>query len=91
MPPPGDVVFKDGIRQIVGKRIVGVVVKKSSQRPQGQVFLLLEGGTSYEVFAMQGLQGGGSVYPGGIDEVRRYLAGPERQIVIEELLTEETA
>jgi len=82
----GGAVFKDAIRQIVGKRIVGVVVKSSTRLPQGQVFLLLEGGMYYEIFALQGLQGGGSVYPGDIDDVRKYLAGPDRQIVIEELL-----
>jgi hypothetical protein len=40
--------MKDGIAQIVGRRIAGVVVAQSPRGPRQQVFLVFEDGTRFE-------------------------------------------
>ena len=40
--------MKNGLAQIVGRRIAGVVVAKSPRGPRQQVFLVFEDGTRFE-------------------------------------------
>lgn len=42
--------MKDGIKQLVGKRITGVVAARGNGHTQDQVFLLLEDGSRFEFY-----------------------------------------
>jgi hypothetical protein len=76
---------KTGFAQIVGRRISGVIFKQAlyPKQPESQLFLLFDDGTYYEFYASRDLisQTGG-VDKGGIEEVRRYMAGPQRWPVL---------
>ena len=72
--------MKHAITQIVGKRITGLVVKKSDDEPPVQVFLLFEDGY-YELYGR--IHGTGRIHPAGIKEIRYYM--PEKRIVLEVL------
>ena len=59
--------MKDGIKQLVGKRITGVVAARNDGAPRHQVFLLLEDGTRFEFHGdsftcTSGLDGGPGVF-----------------------------
>ena len=54
--------MKDGIGQIVGRRISGVLVKDSQKEPRQQIFLLFEDGTLYELYGH--IHGTGGVIQG---------------------------
>jgi len=44
---------KDGLKEIVGKKIAGVVVAESDHDPSQQVFLVFEDGTTFEFYGRQ--------------------------------------
>ena len=73
--------MKDAIRNIVGKRVAGVVVKEASRPPRTQVFLVFSDGTFYELYG--DIAGAGGVDRGGIDAVRSYLQSDDRRIVLD--------
>jgi hypothetical protein len=75
--------MKSQIREILGKKINGVVVKEGEKAPQTQVFLLFSDGTYYEFYGI--INGTGGVDRGGIKEVRQYMASKNRSIVLEVL------
>jgi hypothetical protein len=78
------ITMKDGIRNIVGKTISGVVVKEADRLPRSQIYLLFSDGTYFEIYSGSGdMSGAGGVDVGGIEEVRRYMSATHR-IVIEE-------
>ena len=45
--------MKDGLKDIVGKRIAGVVVAESDHDPAQQVFLVFADGTTFEFYGRQ--------------------------------------
>lgn len=63
--------MKNAIRQILGKTISGVIVKRNSQgNPSSQVFLLFDDDTHYELYADGAdISGAGGVDAGGRDKV----------------------
>jgi|CXWL01.1.fsa_nt_gi hypothetical protein len=76
--------MKDGIRNIVGKTISGVVVKEADRLPRSQIYLLFSDGTYFEIYSGSGdMSGAGGVDVGGIEKVRQYMNATHR-IVIEE-------
>lgn len=76
--------MKDGIRDVVGKTISGVVVKEADRLPRTQIFLLFTDGTYFEIYSGSGdISGAGGIDVGGIDKVRQYMSATHR-IVIEE-------
>ena len=43
--------MKDGIKEIVGRTVAGVVIAYNKERsPHNQIFLIFEDGTSYEIY-----------------------------------------
>lgn len=68
--------MKDEIRQILGKTISGVIVKKREEHPRSQVFLVFSDGTYYELHGDH-ISGTGGVDRGGRDAVLRYMPGGE--------------
>jgi hypothetical protein len=71
--------MKVEVREIVGRRISGVVVKRCWRRsPQSQVFLLFDDGTYYEFYCLDSvISTTAGVLEGGPERVRRYMAGPD--------------
>lgn len=67
--------LKSEIKEIVGKRIVGVVVKENRfLTPPRQVFLVFEDETNFEFYADSTVTWTSGIQPGGIDWVRKYCA-----------------
>ena len=68
--------MKDGVRQIIGKRIAGIVAKKSNGRsPKSQVFLLFDDGTYYEFWSPDGeITGISGIRYGGKEAVLNYIS-----------------
>jgi hypothetical protein len=66
--------MKDAIREILGKTISGVVVKRHPDGyPSSQVFLLFDDDTHYELYtSKEKIKGIGGVDPGGKDKVLAY-------------------
>ena len=80
--------MKDGIRQIVGKTISGVVVKEADRLPRMQVYLLFTDGTYFEIHSGSGdMCWASRLDVGGIERVREYMS-PAHRIVMEELAPE---
>ncbi len=74
--------MKDAIKDIIGKTIKGVVVKKSDTRnPRSQVFLVFTDDTYYELYAESTIIGAGGLDPGGMEKVRNY--GSENKIIFD--------
>jgi hypothetical protein len=57
--------MKDALKQILGKRIAGVVVAQSDRDPRQQVFLVFSDGTRFEFY------GPDFTCCGGLDEAAR--------------------
>lgn len=77
--------MKQGIRQIVGKRIMGVVVSKTGSRGRMHVFLAFSDNTYFELWATSEVPGEiagcGGLDKGGIEEIKRYVS--DQQIILE--------
>ena len=73
--------LKDGLPQLLGKRICGAVVKEGDRLPQMQVFLIFDDDTYYEIYTDSTIYGTGGVDRGGIEHVRQYM--PKQEIVFE--------
>jgi len=65
--------MKDGINEILGKTITGIVVSKKPGSPGQQVFLIFNDGTYFEFWG-ESFTGAGGVDAGGIEKVRLYVA-----------------
>jgi hypothetical protein len=66
--------MKSGVKDIVGKRIIGVVVKslERGNAANDQVFLIFDDNTYFEFYGDFSCTS--AVDRGGIDEVRRYMS-----------------
>ena len=73
--------LKDGLPQLLGKRICGAVVKEGDRLPRMQVFLIFDDDTYYEIYTDSTIYGTGAVDRGGIEHVRQYM--PKQAIVFE--------
>ena len=70
------------IKDIVGKTIKGIVVKKSDiKNPTSQIFLLFNDNTYYEFYCDSIIRGTNGIDNGGMDTVKNYM--PESQIILE--------
>lgn len=75
--------MKSGIKEILGKRVRGVVVKESKgNAPASSVFLIFDDGTYFELWG--DVHGAGGVDRGGEQEVRAY--GADRLKIVAEYL-----
>lgn len=75
--------MKEGIKGIVGKRIVGIVAKEAKMvgfQPVHSVFLLFDDGTYFELWGE--IHGSGGIDTGGAEKVRSYLKD-QMNIVLE--------
>lgn len=64
--------MKDGIRQILGKTVSGVIVKESDSEPRSQCFLLFSDGSYYEMYGHIAFTNG--LGSGSADEVKEYMS-----------------
>jgi hypothetical protein len=74
--------MKDGIRQIVGKTISGVLVADVANSPRRQVFLTFDDETHFELWGRE-ISGTGGVDPGGFEKVRTNVEIAGSKIVME--------
>ncbi len=72
--------MKDGIKQIMGKTIKGVVVKEDIYPSESQVFLIFTDGTYYEFYSKK-ISGTSEVDRGGLKEIKDYM--PVKNIIFE--------
>lgn len=73
--------LKDGLSQLLGKRICGAVVKEGDRMPRMQVFLIFDDDTYYEMYTDSSIFGAGGIDQGNIENVRLYM--PAQKIVFE--------
>jgi len=73
---------------MVGRMITGVVVKEGDGPPRSQVFLIFSDGFYTELYSDAPIKAA-SLWPGGRDEVRAYMA-PEKRVVFEAYQTPST-
>ncbi len=67
--------MKDGIKEILGKTITGVIAKERAGVPQSQLFLLFSDNTCFELYCIDSvISGTGGLWEGGMDGVRRYMS-----------------
>ena len=73
----------DGFRNILGKRVAGLVVTQCGVSPERQLFLIFDDNTHYELFGSD-VRGCKGVDPGGFDEVRTHVhSRPGVEILLE--------
>ncbi|MGA7613855.1 MAG: hypothetical protein WBX15_01630 [Thermoanaerobaculia bacterium] len=67
--------MKQGMLEILGKTITGVVVKEREEThaAQNQVFILFSDGTYYELYGAR-IEGIGHLREGGKEDVREYMS-----------------
>ena len=65
--------MKDGIKQILGKRITAFVVTESPTAPRRQVFLIFSDNTHFEFYGHE-FTGASGLGTGGLEQVRDYVA-----------------
>ncbi len=79
---------KSEVKQIIGKRISGLVMKVAknhNQPPRHQLFLLFDDGTYYEFYAHDcEISTTGGVVRGNLDDVLSYMADSRVPVFIEE-------
>jgi hypothetical protein len=57
--------MKDGIKDIIGKQITGVVVtERKNSNPRSQVYLVFSDDTSFELYSFQSILGAGGIDKG---------------------------
>ncbi len=75
--------MKDGIREIIGKTISGVVVKINSRQPRSQVFLVFTDDTFFEFYCLNSdILGISGVLKGGFEYVKE--PHSEHSVIIRE-------
>ena len=72
--------MKDGLKQILGKRIAGVVVADGNSAPRQQVFLVFSDGTRFEFHGELFTCGGGLDDAAGIPEYVESCGGKVRKV-----------
>jgi hypothetical protein len=79
---------KSEVKQIIGKRISGLVIKEAKNHnhsPRHQLFLLFDDGTYYEFYAHDcEISTTGGVVQGNLDDVLSYMADSRVPVFIEE-------
>lgn len=70
--------MKSGVRDIVGRRITGIIVKEASKTPRTQLFLVFDDGTYFEFYSTEDIQACGGVDQGGAAAAWRYMASVNR-------------
>jgi len=74
--------MKRGVKQIIGKRIQGVVAKKRTIQPYSQLFLVFSDGTYFEFYTyLDQICATGNLCRGGLEEVREYMG--EEYVIFE--------
>lgn len=65
----------NGLPDIVGKTITGVIYKSGDGVPGSQLFLVLSDGSWFEFYSLTGerIIPSHSSYPGGLDRARQYM------------------
>jgi hypothetical protein len=64
--------MKDGIKEIIGKTIAGVVIAHNNHRPpREQIFLVFDDESSYEIYG-ESFTCASGIYPRGMEGVLRY-------------------
>lgn len=79
--------MKDGLRQVVGKTISGVLVADVANSSRRQVFLVFDDDTHFELWGHE-IDGTGGVDPGGMDKVRSYAEKSRAAVVLMETAPE---
>lgn len=78
--------IKDEVEQIVGRRIVGVVIKhrdKPEAAVTSQLFLLFEDGSYYEFYTYNcSVSTTGGVVQGGLNEVLAYMGDTLKPVFV---------
>jgi hypothetical protein len=75
--------MKPTINEIIGKRIVGVIVKESDRWPKSQLFLLFDDNTYFELYSTYDeIRGAGDIDKGGQAEIKELGKGSHK-IVLE--------
>lgn len=74
--------MKDAAHKIIGKTIIGIIMKKSkfNRPPHNQLFLIFDDHTSYEFYADKPIYPTGGVDKMSFNEVYRYM-GDQMKIV----------
>ena len=78
--------LKDGLSQLLGKRICGAVVKEGDRLPRMQVFLIFDDDTYYEVYTDSMIYGTGGVVPRNRPNPRAPLLPVEIRYVLVDFL-----
>jgi len=75
--------MKDGIKEIIGKTISGIVVKDCGGPPRSQVHLIFDDDTYFELYTSgtETIKGAGGVYRGDINRVIELHAKAENILV----------
>ena len=73
----------DALKEILGKTIKGVIVKKNEKGtlPAMSVHLVFNDDTSYELYTDYHINFAGGVDPGGMDRVRQYGIPPKGPMI----------
>jgi len=75
--------MKDGIKEILGKTVTGVIAKERAGVPQSQVFLVFSDNTWFELYCTDSvISGTGGLREGGMDQVRKYM-GETSSIILD--------
>ena len=72
--------MKDGLRELIGKKVSAVVVGNSERSPYIQVMLVLSDGTYFEFWGQDYSCASGVSY-GGIAEATRYIEGGRGEVI----------
>jgi len=81
--------MKEGIYEILGKRITGVIVKRAEEsEPRSQLFLLFDDNTYYEMYSNSAIIGTRGCVSGDRKNVINYLQSSERIIELDCFLDE---
>jgi len=74
-------------RRLLGMTVTGVMVRRRSDSPRGQLFLVLRRDADspevyFEFFSVSGKieAAGSSPTPGGMEDVREYMADPQAKV-----------
>jgi len=70
------------LEDLIGKRIAHIVVKERSKQPIGQLILVFEDGSCYEIYCQTGdFSGGDMGGTSGLPEALRYMSTDATKII----------
>lgn len=73
--------MSDAFEKILGKTISGVCVRRNKSNPIGQVFLVFNDDTYFELYSYEYIKGAGGVDKGDMDKVLRISSQREGSVV----------